>query len=124
MDDVVEGQEATHVHTDLAASTAALPDPAAVEAAATFFRAVGDPERLRLLSLLSQGERCVTELAETRGVGLPVVSQRLRVLRGAGLVERRREGQHVWYRLADVHVADLVATALAHATEVAERSGH
>jgi ArsR family transcriptional regulator len=85
--------------------------------AARTFRALGDHERLRLLALLAEGERCVTELAESVGATLPTVSQRLRVLRTEGLVERRREGKHVYYSLADGHVAELVANALAHAGE-------
>lgn len=85
--------------------------------AADLFRAIGDHERLRLLTILSGGERCVSELAETVGATLSTVSQRLRVLRGEGLLKRRREGKHVYYSLADEHVAGLIANALAHASE-------
>jgi ArsR family transcriptional regulator, lead/cadmium/zinc/bismuth-responsive transcriptional repressor len=87
------------------------------EQAAGIFRALGDVERLRLLTRLSGGERCVTELADAAGVGMSTVSQRLRVLRAEGLVRRRREGKHVFYALADDHVATLVASALDHAEE-------
>lgn len=89
----------------------------AYEQAAGIFRAVGDVERLRLLTRLSGGERCVTELAGAAGAGLSTVSQRLRVLRAEGLVARRRQGKHVYYSLADSHVAELVRNALAHAGE-------
>ncbi|HVM12890.1 MAG TPA: helix-turn-helix domain-containing protein [Egibacteraceae bacterium] len=87
----------------------------AYEQAAGIFRAVGDVERLRLLARLAAGERCVTELADAAGAGLSTVSQRLRVLRAEGLVVRRRDGKHVYYSLADGHVAELVSNALAHA---------
>lgn len=97
-----------------------VPD-AAFEEAAGLFSAAGDVARLRLLAELSTGERCVTELAEQFGAGLSTVSQRLRVLRGEGLVARRRLGKHIFYSLADEHVADLVTNALAHATERIER---
>lgn len=89
----------------------------AYEQAAGIFRAVGDVERLRLLARLAAGERCVTELADAAGAGLSTVSQRLRVLRAEGLVARRRDGKHVYYSLADGHVAELVHNALAHAGE-------
>lgn len=88
-----------------------------MERAARIFRALGDPARLRLLAMLSQGEACVTEVAGAAGDELSTVSQRLRVLRAEGLVSRRREGKHILYGLADQHVVDLVFNALAHASE-------
>jgi DNA-binding transcriptional ArsR family regulator len=93
-------------------------DIVALERAAGMFRAMGDTPRLRLLTLLSQGEWCVTELVAALGEKFPTVSQRLRVLRGEGLVARRRQGTHVYYALADRHVADLIHNALAHADEL------
>ena len=93
------------------------PDMHAVEEAAALFRAAGEPQRLRLLAMLAQGERCVSELAEAAAASMSTVSQRLRVLRGEGLVSRRRAGKHAYYRLADDHVAELIASALAHADE-------
>jgi ArsR family transcriptional regulator, lead/cadmium/zinc/bismuth-responsive transcriptional repressor len=81
------------------------------------FRALGDPARLRLLEYLSQGERCVSELAELAGQEISTISQRLKVLRNERLIERRRQGKHMFYHLADQHVVDLVSSALAHAQE-------
>lgn len=49
------------------------------------------------------------------------ISQRLRVLRSERLVERRRDGKHMIYRLADCHVADLIHNAFAHASEDHDR---
>jgi DNA-binding transcriptional ArsR family regulator len=89
----------------------------ALATAAKLFRSAGDEQRLRLLELLAEGEWCVTELAQATEANLSTVSQRLSVLRADGLVARRREGKHAWYRLADEHVADLVTNALAHAGE-------
>jgi len=93
--------------------------PRALDRAAALFRALGDPARLRLLVLLEQGERCVSELVDVLGEKFPTVSQRLRLLRIEGLVVRRRDGNHLHYALADRHVADLVKTALEHAAELA-----
>jgi ArsR family transcriptional regulator, lead/cadmium/zinc/bismuth-responsive transcriptional repressor len=90
---------------------------AAYRRAAGLFRAAGDEERLRLLTHLAAGEWCVTDLAEAADVGLSTVSQRLRVLRSEGLVERRREGKHVFYTVTDDHVSQLITNALAHASE-------
>jgi len=88
-----------------------------MERASRIFRALGDPSRLRLMALLSQGEACVTELAESESEEISTISQRLRVLRAEGLLSRRRDGKHILYGLADQHVADLVFNALAHASE-------
>ena len=86
------------------------------ERAASMFRAAGDPERLRILELLSRGERCVSEIVEACGANTSTVSQRLLVLRTGGLVVRRRQGRHIWYRLADAHVQQLVLAALSHSS--------
>lgn len=60
-----------------------------------------DPKRLVLLDALRHGERTVGELGEVAGMTLPNTSQHLAVMRGAGLVEGRREGTVVRYRLAE-----------------------
>jgi ArsR family transcriptional regulator len=89
----------------------------ALERAATLFRTVGDPARLRLLAYLARGPACVTELALAEEEGLSTISQRLRLLREAHLVRRVRRGKHLSYLLADQHVIDLVRTVLAHVEE-------
>jgi len=60
-----------------------------------------DPKRLMLLAALRHGGRTVGELAETIGTSLPNASQHLAVLRSAGLVDGRREGASVRYRVAE-----------------------
>lgn len=87
------------------------------ERASGMLRALGDEARLRLLESLSQGEACVTEIAAQSGEGMSTISQRLRLLRGEGLVVGRREGKHIYYSLADGHVEDLVRSVLSHAEE-------
>ena len=89
--------------------------------------AVSTPKRLELLDLLSQGEKTVEQLARHSATPLKNTSAHLRVLRQARLVETRRDGQHVWYRLADDAVAafllalqDLGRHRYAEVREVAE----
>jgi len=65
-----------------------------------------DPKRLMLLNALRHGGRTVGELAETVGTSLPNASQHLAVLRSAGLVDGRREGASVRYRLAEPAILD------------------
>jgi DNA-binding transcriptional ArsR family regulator len=79
---------------------------------------MGDAARLRILELLKRQELCVTEIVAALGEKFTTVSQRLRLLRGEGLVVRRREGNHLYYALADRHVVDLIRNALAHANEL------
>ncbi len=94
-----------------------------MERAAQLFRAMGDTPRLRMLDLLSQGEMCVTEIVTALSEKFSTISQRLRVLRSEGLVRRRRDGTHLYYRLADRHVVDLIQNALAHAHELGAKEG-
>ncbi|MDN5696848.1 MAG: metalloregulator ArsR/SmtB family transcription factor [Rubrobacter sp.] len=90
---------------------------ASFERAGRMFRALVEGPRLRLLELLSRGELCVTEVAHVTGEGMSTVSQRLRVLRGEGLVSGRREGKHIYYALSDSHVEDLLRSVMSHAEE-------
>src|SRR5436190_24256715 len=76
----------------------------ALERAAQLFRAMGDAPRLRILDLLKNRELCVTEIVDAVGEKFTTVSQRLRLLRGEGLIRRRREGNHIFYALAARHV--------------------
>ena len=68
------------------------------------FKALADPRRLALLSALQGGERSVSELAKVTKRPQPNVSQHLASLAAAGLVEARREGTRVFYRIADPYV--------------------
>ena len=65
-----------------------------------------DPKRLMLLDALRGNERSVGELAEVIGIGLPNASQHLAILRGAGLVEARRAGTSIRYRLAEPAIVE------------------
>jgi ArsR family transcriptional regulator len=67
---------------------------------ATAFKVLGDPARLRILSLIaadSGGEACVCEMVEPLGLSQPTVSHHLRVLHEAGLLRRERRGTWAYY---------------------------
>lgn len=72
-----------------------------LQAEADLFRTLGHPFRLQLLDLLSQEETCVCHLSAYFDKPQPYVSKHLAEMRDAGLVVDRREGQRVYYRLAD-----------------------
>src|SRR5713226_2366580 len=70
-------------------------------------KALSNPHRLELLELLAQGERTVDSLATELGLSLANTSQHLQALRQAVLVERRKSGLFVFYRLSDPAVFEL-----------------
>jgi len=92
-------------------------DAQACERAAAIFRALGDPQRLRLLLLLEASERCVSEVCELLKESMPAISQRLRLLKSERIVRSRRDGKHVYYALADEHISRLVTNGVMHAME-------
>ena len=63
------------------------------------FKALADPVRLRIMALCARGECSVSELTQVVGESQPRVSQHLRQLCEAGLLERFRDGQYVYYRV-------------------------
>jgi ArsR family transcriptional regulator, arsenate/arsenite/antimonite-responsive transcriptional repressor len=82
-----------------ALGAAALGEPQAVELA-TMFKALGDPVRLRLLSLIAShpgGQACVCEISGTFDVSQPTISHHLKLLRSAGLLDCQRRGTWVYY---------------------------
>jgi DNA-binding transcriptional ArsR family regulator len=89
----------------------------AYEAAGELLKVLSAPARLAIVAELSEQPRFVHELVERLGMSQPLVSQHLRVLRGAGLVGVERHGRGAAYSLADQHVAHIVADAVQHSKE-------
>jgi ArsR family transcriptional regulator, cadmium/lead-responsive transcriptional repressor len=97
-----------------AAPTTLLPtDGDTIAVVAKFFRALGDPTRLRLLEFLLHAEHTVTECVEHIGLAQSRVSTHLACLAECGYVQVRRAGRYAYYQVADPRVAQLVT--LAHA---------
>lgn len=78
--------------------------PAVLNELADRFKALGEPNRLAILSTLRAGELSVTELVDETGLGQANVSKHLNVLFRFGFVERRKDGLNVYYSLADKDV--------------------
>ena len=78
-----------------------------VELIARRFRAIGDPTRIRLLDRLRDGEASVNELTEALGTSQQNVSKHLGVLVAEGIVGRRKDGTHAYYRIVDDGVFEL-----------------
>ena len=83
------------------------------EAKAGLFRVLGHPARVRILELLHDGERSVGQLQLELGLDSGGTSQHLTALRRIGLVDSRREGTSVYYRVDDEHVFELLAAGKA-----------
>lgn len=83
---------------------------AAAGDASLMLRSLGNQDRLLLLCLLSQEELCVSDLEERLDIRQPSLSQQLGVLRREGLVDTRKEGKRVYYRVADPRVLTLLQT--------------
>src|SRR6476469_7674747 len=81
------------------------------------FKALGDETRLRILGLLLTGEVCVCDIYETLKIPQPKASRHLAYLRRAGLVDTRRDGLWIHYRMADLPdpVLQTIGRAVTHA---------
>lgn len=91
------------------------------QAAARFFRGLGDPTRVRILNILMDGERTVSELVKILGAPQGRVSSHLSCLRWCGFVEADRRGRNVFYTIVDPRVHDLLALGNSMIAETAER---
>jgi ArsR family transcriptional regulator, cadmium/lead-responsive transcriptional repressor len=89
----------------------------AVAVVARFFRALGDPTRLRLLEFLLHDEHTVTECVAHVGLAQSRVSTHLACLADCGYVQVRRTGRYAFYRVTDPRVAHLVQLAHTLAAE-------
>ena len=95
--------------------------PTEPELIGKYFRALGDPTRVRILELLREhGELSVGELVERLGQSQPKVSNHLACLRWCGFVHTRRDHPTVYYRVADERVTQLLALAHALLSDNAE----
>ncbi|MCU0265096.1 MAG: metalloregulator ArsR/SmtB family transcription factor [Actinomycetia bacterium] len=87
-------------------------DRSTAEDLARLLKAVADPARLQLLSLIrasAAGEACVCDLTEPLGLSQPTVSHHLKVLAEAGLVVRERRGAWAWYAVVPERLGELAA---------------
>lgn len=90
---------------------------ASLVAAGELLRALSAPVRIAIVLQLRDHERCVHELVDALGVTQPLISQHLRVLKSAGVVDGERHGREVVYRLVDEHLSHIVVDAVTHVEE-------
>jgi ArsR family transcriptional regulator len=85
---------------------------------AEFFKVLADPTRLSVITAILDRELCVLEISGLMGMSQSAVSHQLRLLRGAGLARRRRQGRKIYYSLDDRHVERLIKAAFEHASHI------
>ena len=76
-----------------------------------FFMALSNDQRLKILMLLKESEKSLTDLANELEIDVSVVSRHLMMLRSLGIVSARREGVYVFFNIADNRVFDLITLA-------------
>ena len=84
---------------------------ASLDSLAGIFRALSQPVRLEILLAIGTGEACVCHLEAAIGQRQAYISQQLMALREAGIVESRREGRNIYYRVKNLQVLDLIRAA-------------
>ena len=84
---------------------------------AELFKMFGDSTRIKILSVLFAGEKCVQEITDATGSSQSAVSHQLRLLKQARLVRSRRSGKQIFYTLADDHVKTILGMAKEHLEE-------
>jgi ArsR family transcriptional regulator len=111
--------EYMNMHSDngsQSTKTISVLEPKTAAQLAELFRALSDPTRLRIISVLVDGEFNVGVLAQAAGISESAASHQLRGLRQMRLVRARKEGRQVYYCLDDEHIHDLYTMGLDHIT--------
>ena len=94
-----------------------IPEKETMESIAELFKAFGDPTRVHILSLLSERELCVGDIAQGVDISQSAISHQLRILKQMHLIKFRREGKNILYSLADDHVRTILEMGLEHVLE-------
>ena len=99
------------------AKKGATPDENTLIDLAELFKIFGDSTRIKILFLLSQGERSVNEIATDLNMTQSAISHQLRILKTSRLITAERAGKLSIYSLADAHVASILSKGLDHVNE-------
>ena len=91
--------------------------PTSFQTLSKFYSIFADPTRLTLISLLSENELCVNDIALIMDRSQSRVSHQLAILRNRDIVTYYRKGKKVLYTLTDNHIKDLFKTGLEHVSE-------
>ena len=101
-------------HTAVHAALENMPQDKEIEALSAFLKMMGDPTRIKMMCIMSQGEMCVQDIACALGMTKSAISHQLSGLRDSGIVKSRREGKNVFYSIDDEHVNAVLEIAMTH----------
>jgi DNA-binding transcriptional ArsR family regulator len=94
-----------------------IPELQIIDSLAEIFKSLSDPTRLKIVIALSTCELCVCDIAAVCNISESAVSHHLKTLRMLRIVQFRKEGKIVYYRLDDEHVDSLIKQSIEHASE-------
>ena len=102
-----------------------MPDERILYEISLVLDAMGDLNRIKIISALCKSEMCVCDIANVLSMSHSAVSHQLRILRHTGIVSARKEGKIVYYRLADEHIKEIYNIGLTHILHLwKEYGGH
>ena len=84
---------------------------------AELFKVFGDVTRIKIMSVLLEGELSVGEISEKLAMSPSAISHQLNILRRSKLVKTRRDGKSVYYSLDDEHVYEIISCGIEHISE-------
>lgn len=106
------------IHTEIVDSVLnQMPDDDKMTDLADFFKAFGDPTRIKILYALSISEMCVCDIAALLNMTQSAISHQLRILKKSRLVKNRRDGKVIYYSLDDSHIRGIFDTGFDHLNE-------
>ncbi len=91
-----------------------MPNEKEICSLSNFFKVLGDPTRIKMMYVMSQGEVCVQDIAQALGMTKSAISHQLRGLKERKIVKSRREGKNVFYSIDDDHVSQVINIAMTH----------
>lgn len=91
-----------------------MPADKQIDALSAFFKMMGDPTRIKMMCLMSQGELCVQDIASALGMTKSAISHQLSGLKSSRIVKSRRDGKNVFYSIDDDHVQAVLSIAMTH----------
>ena len=91
-----------------------MPQEKQIDALSAFFKMMGDPTRIKMMYIMSQGELCVQDIASALGMTKSAISHQLSGLKDSKIVKSRRDGKNVFYSIDDDHVQAVLSIAMTH----------
>ena len=85
---------------------------------AELYKIFGDSTRIKIINILIDNELCVNQLSEKTNVSQSAISHQLRILKSSKLVKYRKEGNSIFYSLADDHVEKIFKIGCEHINEI------